>query len=190
MSFMKKVYPLAHWWWIHWSNFRWRDVERYNEEIDEKYSHLSSIDDISKMTVEMYKNFKWTADNIDQLFDAICPPPYNYKRFSEGVLKDDCDGYHSLMYQVLHANSIECYLLSVVCWKYGHCILLFNFQNKWYTMDYNSVSKSFDSSKEAIESYDASYAKRCKVSSIDTNGLVEYNYKKGKFYNVSTKKLK
>ena len=188
-SFLSKVYPLLHTWWIFWSNHRWKDVERFNQEVDKEYLDLDSIDKIKSMTKEAYKNFKWTMDGPDQLFDSMCPPPYNYKRFKEGILKDDCDGYHALMYQILHANNIECYLMSVVDWQWGHCILLFKFQDKWHTMDYTSVHDAFDTAEEAIKSYTDDYAKRCRRKYLDTNGFVEYDYKTGKWKNKLKKDL-
>ena len=187
-SFLSKVYPLLHTWWIFWSNHRWKDVERLDASIDEKLDDiklkpLESLDDIKVMTKNMYKKFEWTADGPDQLFDSMCPPPYNYKRVKEGILKDDCDGYHALMYQILHANNIECYLLSVVDWLWGHCILLFKFDGKWHTMDYTSIQEAYDTGKEAIKAYTDDYAQRCRRKYLDTNGLVEYDYEKGKWKN-------
>lgn len=190
-SFLSKVYPLLHTWWIFWSNHRWKDVERYNQVIENKeLLDLDSIDKIKSMTKNVYTKFEWTMDGADQLFDSICPPPYNYVRYKTGVLKDDCDGYHSLIYHILHANNIECYLMSVVDWLWGHCILLFKFEDKWYTMDYTSVHQSFDSAEEAIKSYTDDYAKRCGRKYLDTNGFVEYDYEKGIWKNKPKKDLK
>ena len=193
-SFLSKVYPLLHCWWILWSNHRWKDVERHNMIIDDKVDEwilkpLNSISDIKAMTCQAYKRFEWTRDGVDQLFDSMCPPPYNYVRYKTGVLKDDCDGYHALMYQILHANNIECYLMSVVDWQWGHCILLFKFENNWYTMDYTTIRKPFATAEEAIKDYDDDYAQRCRRKYLDTNGFVEYDYEKGIWKNKPKKEL-
>lgn len=195
MSLVEKLYPVIHWWWITWSNFRWRNVERLNPNIDDEchgYS-LRGLDSwlkISELSEKVYKNFKWTADGFDQLFDSMCPPPYNYERYKTGTLKDDCDGFHTLMYQILHANGIECYLMAVIDKQWSHCILILKFNNQWFTLDYDSLSKGFDHAEDCIKSYNASYAKRCGREKLETNGFVEYDYTNGKWINKKKETLK
>lgn len=194
-SFLSKIYPLMHFWWITWSNHRWKDVERHNQEIDKelfgyKQLGIKTYLDVDILTNNVYKKFEWTRDGVDQLFDSICPPPYNYVRYKTGVLKDDCDGYHALMYHILHANGIECYLMSVADWLWGHCILLFKLDNKWYTMDYTTIHKGFENVEDSIKEYDEDYAKRCRRKYLDTNGFVEYDYEKGIWKNKPRKELK
>lgn len=189
-SFLGKLYPIAHWWWINWSNYRWKNVERFDTKIDDELLGLNTYVKLSSTACKMYKKFKWTADGADQLFDSICPPPYNYKRYKDGLLEDDCDGFHSLMLHIFRINGIESYLMSVVNTQCGHCILLFKFNNKWYTLDYNSMSKSYENVDDCINAYNDDYASRCNNKKTFANGFVSYNYEKGKWENKLKKELK
>lgn len=187
--FLKTIYPLCHWWWIHWSNVRWSKVERHSEEID-CYNDLKDFDSIQAMIKDIYNNhYTWTADNVDQLFDAICPPPYNYYRYkTKPVLKDDCDGFHSLVYHFLHCNGYECYLLSLVDFRVGHCVLAYKSNDKWYVINYTKIYGGYESLSALIENYNAEYSKQQKIDKISANGLVEYDYKKGKLKNKKLNK--
>lgn len=60
----------------------------------------------------------------------MCPPPYNYERYLKGVLKDDCDGFHALVYHCLFNCDINCCLLAVESPKGSHCVLLFKYGDK------------------------------------------------------------
>jgi hypothetical protein len=78
----------------------------------------------------LYAKFDYTKDGIDQLGDSITPPPQNYAHYLQDTVKDDCDGFHSLMYHCVKKSGIECYLLSVVSNDGGHCVLVFNVNGK------------------------------------------------------------
>lgn len=178
-------------WWVFWSNFRFRKAVRENIEILEE-DKARTISEIKSLVKKLYKKFTWTKDGIDQLGDAVTPPPQNYKHYLNGELKDDCDGFHSLVYHCLHNSGIECYLLSVIALNSGHCVLLMKLNNKWRVIDYTDVYNGYDTPQEAIESYNKEYvALYTKAESeVYANSLTRYNYEIGKFKLVDAEELK
>lgn len=170
-------------WWCWWSNKRFKNCIRSNigtEPIDK----VGTLSELQELVQRLYGCFIWTADGIDQLGDAITPPPQNYAKYLEMPLKDDCDGFHSLVYHCLYNSGIDCYLLTVNTTKFneGHCVLLFYLDGKWYVNDYNTIYEGFDTYQEAIDDYNEHYVVNYKCQgSILYNGLVEYSYVTGKF---------
>ena len=116
-------------WWPMWSNVRWKKEAHCEVDVNEE-DHVKTLADIKKLVKRLYSKFTWTADDASQLWDCICPPPYNYRRYLEGELKDDCDGFHSLVKHCLDHSGIRCYLLSAVAVGAGHCVLLFQLNDK------------------------------------------------------------
>ena len=178
-------------WWPFWSNIRWNSECKLEAQVEE--AHLvKNLTEIKTLVKTLYTNFNWTADGADQLGDSICPPAYNYKRWQESVLKDDCDGFHSLVYHCLSASNIECYLLSVTHLKGGHCVLLFKYNGKWYVNDYTRVHKGFATAAEAIADYNTTYIKSYEQGKQKYlyNAIVSFDYKAHKFRTVKLKNLK
>lgn len=178
-------------WWPFWSNLRWKKERELNVPVEEVHL-VQYLTEIKTLVKVLYNNFSWTADGADQLGDSICPPAYNYKRWQEGVLKDDCDGFHSLVYHCLTASNIECYLLSVTHLRGGHCVLLFKHKNKWYVNDYSRIHSGFATAAEAIADYNAAYIntyERGKKKYL-YNALVSFDYVAHKFKTVKLKNLK
>ena len=179
-------------WWCWWSNYRFRKCIRSNigTEKEDKAGTLQEIKDLVK---RLYDCFIWTADGIDQLGDAITPPPQNYAIYLEQPLKDDCDGFHSLVYHCLYNSGLDCYLLTVTPSKIkdGHCVLMFYLDGKWYVNDYTKVYPGFEDPQEAIDNYNKAYLVRYKVAGpIIHNGLVEYDYVSEKFKRRNISDLK
>ena len=170
-------------WSVPWSNFRFRHVERHNVGIEPE-DVVTSRTAIINLAKRMFKKFKYTEDGIDQLWDAICPPPYAYSVMnSKGELRDDCDGFHSLMYHCMVRNGMEAYLLLVIAKGAGHCVLTFRFHDIWYVLDYDSLYTGYKTLHEAVESYNASFVQVYKTKSkVYYNGFLKYNYNKGKFH--------
>lgn len=174
---------LAHkFWWIPWSNFRYRKVERYNiacNPEDRAYSELT----IKNLADKMYGKFEYTKDGADKLWDAVCPPPYAYSTISKGEkLRDDCDGFHSLMYHCLNNGAIKPYLMTVNAKGSGHCVLLFHFDFKWYVLDYNTLYIGRYNLNKAIEKYNEDFVEKYKAKSkVYSNLFLRYDYTKGKF---------
>lgn len=171
-------------WWPNWSNFRWRKALKDHALYEE---HLvKNLTEIKALVKTLYKGFKWTADDIKDLGDSITPPAQCYKDFCNGVLEDDCDGFHSLVYHCLSKSGVRCYLMSVISDDSSHCVLVFNYKDKWYVNDYSTVHNGFNTLKEAVEDYNLEFIKRyCKEGSeVVYNGFIEYNYVTGKFKSV------
>lgn len=177
-------------WWCFWSNIRFKKAIRKNIALLDEDKQIKSIIDITKIVDNVYKKFKWTSDGIDQLFDAITPPPQNYQHYVDGLLKDDCDGFHSSVYHILHNNNLLCCLLTTNAINGGHCVLLFKFENKWYINDYKRIYGGNIDIEKTIKDYNEIYQKLYKSKKVLYNGLVRYDYEKGKFYKETLKNLK
>ena len=184
-------------WWCFWSNIRFRKSKRFISDVEfsnrlDIYNlpYTEVIKNIKQLVKNLYKSFKWTADGADQLWDAITPPPQNYQHYLDGILKDDCDGFHSLVHFCLSLNQIECYLLTANEAGGGHCILTFKLNNKWHIVDYSTVYEGYDTLEEAVKAYNDVYVVKYKAKTkVLFNGLVNYDYDKGKFYPVNAKSL-
>ena len=187
--FWKIISDISTLWWCFWSNIRFHKYIRKNIDIKEKYKNINSIEDILKIINELYSKFVYTKDGIDELYDAITPPPQNYQHYLDGELKDDCDGFHSLVYHILYNNKINCCLLTTTALNSAHCILLFKFNNLWYINDYKKIYGGFEDVKETILKYNEIYQNIYKSKPVLFNALVKYNYNKGRFYKTSIKKI-
>ena len=194
-NFLVKVHRLvyklfARHWWPFWSNIRFKKAIRYDRTL-EKEDIVMNLTDIRSQVKKLYNKFTWTRDGIDQLGDAITPPPQNYYQYLSGELRDDCDGFHSLVYHCLYNSGFECYLLSVIALGGGHCVLLFKSKNdKWYVNDYNDIYGGFDTAAEVVEHYNKIYEINYKPKSeVVANDIFSYDYNKGKFSLDKIKKL-
>ena len=142
---------------------------------------VKNLTETKALVKVLYKGFKWTADDIKDLGDSITPPAQCYKDFSDGLLEDDCDGFHSLVYHCLAKSGMRCYLLSAIRVAGSHCVLVFENKGKWYVNDYSKVYDGYESLKEAVEAYNKVYGK---TSEVLYNGFIEFNYQTGKFRSV------
>ena len=190
---MKKILnffaQIAYHWWIFWSNIRFRKNERFNNEVLPE-DKVSTVADVRNLAKKLYKSFEYKSDGVDQLFDAILPPPDAYKKYLTGKLKEDCDGFHSLLLQCLKASNIECYLLAVNAKGSGHCVLIFYMNTLWHVVDYSSVYIGYKVAQNAINKYNTDFVEIYKAKSkVFANTLVDYNYDKGKFKLVKVKKI-
>lgn len=176
-------------WWPLWSNFRWRKALKQCEVKSEDI--VDNLVKIKVLVKKLYSKFKWVADDLRDLGDSITPPAQNYSDYLNGLLEDDCDGFHSLVYHCLQASGVRSYLMSVVTDDMSHCVLVFNYKNKWYVNDYNKVYEGYATLKEAVEAYNISYLDcYCKDGSeVLYNAFIEFNYTTEKFKAV-TKELK
>ena len=167
--------------WVAWSNFLFKKLERFNTEVDES-DKVKNIDDIAYLVRKLYSKFKYTKDGADQFYDAIVPPPETYKRYREGLLKDDCDGFHSLVYHCLKASGFQCYLLITHSVKSGHCTLVFKYQDLWYVCDYTGIYGSTTDLYTTIEEFNLYFERTYSPEKpVNYNALIEYNYETGKF---------
>ena len=188
--FIKFFAPLAIAYWCWWSNIRFRKKIRTDTTLLLDEDRVSTLAEIKKLATKAYRRFKWTEDGPDVLWDAISPPPQAYKYYSDGLLEEDCDGFHALMHYCLSMNGIKSYLFTVTAIGSSHCILLFYFQNKWHVNDYYNVYGPYDTVKEAVEAYNLIFADRYKTESeVFSNQYVDYNYKTGKFKRTTRTKI-
>ena len=170
--------------WVPWSNFRYRKEERHSKELLPRH-RVSSLSDIQKLARVIYRDFKYTKDGPDLLWDAVCPPPYAYEELLSGdPFRDDCDGFHSLLYHCLTQSGIPCYLLIVNAPGGGHCVLTFYFEHCWHVLDYTSLYTNYptatlsDTIAEYADTYVTVYHKK---GPAYFTGLLSYDYESGKF---------
>lgn len=175
-------------WWPIWSNIRWKKESKIVIEFDPN-DKISKFDDIGLLCRRLYSNYEWTKDGIDQLFDSICPPQYNYFRYKTGKLKDDCDGFHALVYYCLKQSGVNCYLLSVCSLGSGHCVLLFEYDDGWYVVDYYSVMSPSFTAADAIKKYNKVFSEKYHARPVIFNALLSYNFDKNKFSAHKTTKI-
>lgn len=175
-------------WWCWWSNYRFKKSIRNNLKVNEE-DLVSTYKQVQALVAKLYKKFEWTADGADQLYDAMTPPPQNYQYYLDGLLKDDCDGFHALVYHCLYNSGIKCSLFTANAINSGHCILAFTLSDKWYVVDYNKVYKGYDTLEEAVDEYNKVYPTIYNSKKIIYNGFIQYDYEKGKWYQTSAKEL-
>ena len=179
----KLIASLSTKFWCWWSNRHFKDAIRVDTTLLLEEDKLTLMKEIRQAISRLFSKFKYTKDGPEQLWDAVTPPPQNYKHYLDGELKDDCDGFHSLVHYVLSMNNIKAYLLSVKAFGAGHCVLLFTFKNKWYVNDYYSIYGPYATPAEAVADYNEKFAKIYKTKSeVLFNAIVNYDYIKGLFY--------
>lgn len=177
-------------WWPFWSNIRWKKAIKKNIPLREE-DKVVNIHEIQPLLCEIMKHFKWTADGFTELWDSMTPPPQNYQYYVDGLLKDDCDGFHAVVYHCLVNCGFECYLLAVETYGSGHCVLLMRDGELWHVIDYTHIYNGFSDPQEAIDNYNIQYQKIYNTKNpVYFNGLIKYDYEKGKFEGVFVKNLK
>lgn len=171
-------------WWPLWSNVRWTNERAAGSSKVNAEDKVRNITEARALVRKLYSRFQWTKDGADQLWDSICPPPYNYDRYKKGILKDDCDGFHSLAYHCIYNSGFKnTYLLSVVTGlSGGHCVLLFKMGSYWYVNDYDVIYGGYTSAKKAVSAYNAIYENKYRPKEkVNFNSTISYNYSKKKF---------
>ena len=185
--FVKFFCDISNSFWVHWSNFRFRKSCRFDTTLlfeDE----IHSFSDISPLIKKLYSEFKYKKDGITQLGDAVLPPSEAYRRYTVDKVmtnkyyKEDCDGFHSLVYHCFKNSNLQCYLLTVNAKGCGHCVLVFRYDSVWYVVDYDTLVGVEPNLKSVIEHYN-NYFKDCYSdgNKVFYNSLLKYDYKKGKF---------
>ena len=200
-KFVNFFLAIATMWWVFWSNLRFKKSVKHisvrDEDLIDGYDPVT----VRKLCSTIYKKFKYTPDGFDKLWDAITPPTQNYKDYTEGEVRDDCDGFHSLLYYFLSYGCDKgeeflkvghIYLLSVCAKGGGHCVLVYEYNHKWHVIDYKTVYKGFNTLEEAVADYNKDYVVKYKDIKGDVfyNGLVEYDFGKEKFKRVRFKDVK
>ena len=180
------VGPLAMRYWCHWSNRHFKNTIRLDQTLLQPEDRVTGITTLNRVLSKLYRTFRYTKDGVDQLYDAITPPPQLYVNYMQGEVKEDCDGFHSLLHYVLSMSNIECYLLTVNAYRAGHCVLICKLKDQWHVVDYRKVYAAFDTMEEAVADYNDLFLINNNVDDYEVsfNGLVDYNYETGKFYYI------
>lgn len=177
-------------WWTFWSNIRFKNSERSDVDLLYTEDFAYNVKEIKSLTRRIYDKFNYTKDGANQLWDAITPPPQNYLNYINGVVNDDCDGFHSTLYHCLHKSNIECYLMSVSGIGSGHCVLVFRLNNLWHVVDYTIVYSGHKNLSDAIKEYNSSYKKIYGYKKeFLYNAIIKYDYDKKKFIGFSLKDI-
>lgn len=181
---------LKHIFWVWWSNhyYKKHGAELHSTEIDPK-DNVKDLQYVRWMVERLYKTFEYTKDSAELLGDAIIPPCEAYKKYKEGKLKDDCDGFHSLVYHCLKQSGFKTYLLTANTGKNGHCVTTFRYMGLWYVVDYNEIYGSCRRLEPSVQEFNDYYSKKyCNNKKVIYNALLEYDYEQGKFVLLNNKK--
>lgn len=147
-----------------WSHFRWRD--RLAGDTLPVPKNIITRADIQSFLNECYPVFEWTMDGITQLTDSYRPLPYLYNEYYDAKkagggnkFKDDCDGYHTVVWHVLNYNSIECALITLVTKPFtkSHTMCAYKVKEsgaaKYYVVDYNSIKGPYKDLESFVDFY-------------------------------------
>lgn len=175
---------IRNYFWIVWSNVHYRNLkgtEMHSTKVDDE-DKVKTLSDVEKLTKRLYRYFEYTKDGAELLFDAILPPCEAYKKYKEGKLKDDCDGFHSLVYHCLKQSGFRTYLLTAQTKKTGHCVTVFRYEGLWYVVDYNNIYGSCRRLEPSIGEFNTYFETNyVNGDKVVINELYEYDYTKGKF---------
>ena len=97
-----------------WSNLRWC---AHRKDTTKEIPTVNA-DNLNSTLREVYNNFEWTMDDWTQLFDSMRPAPYVYNLYfgaenTKTDFKDDCDGFHTVIYHILKNNGYDVALITV-----------------------------------------------------------------------------
>ena len=177
--------------WIWWSNYHYKKIgaELHSTAIDPSDT-ARTMNSLLFLMNKLYDKFHYTKDGADLLYDAMIPPCEAYKQYRNGELKDDCDGFHSLVYHCLKFSGFEAYLLTANSIKSGHCVVIFRMDYFWHVVDYNSIYTSTRTLETSLGEFNDYYSKKyCNGQKVLCNNLYSYDYKQGKFIMHNTKKM-
>lgn len=132
--------------WLAISNIMWRNKNNFLFFYDYYDGEMLPSLWIKQKAEEMFQKFEYTYDKIEN----ILPPDTAYfQAYNNNKLKDDCDGFASLMYHVLCKNyeTLKIENLALFCviplelktLFHSHVVLGVKLSGKWYVVDYNRV---------------------------------------------------
>lgn len=171
-----------------WSRIRWmrkRKIEAV--PCAEQATDIASIKNACSL---VYKNFEWTMDDVSQFFDSYAPVEYLYNVYRNALdnggekIRDDCDGFHSVIYHILTKNNIPAVLLTIATkpLKVAHTMCLFKYRGFYYLVNYCSVKRyNYDTIDEIVEDYAANDSS---IKKVHYWNMHEYDYEKNVFRTV------
>lgn len=144
---------------VKWSNLRnKKNITDY--PVEEIISKPIFIVNIAK---QMYRNFVYKYDDITELFDSMRFPAQCYSDYKQGILIDDCDGFHAALYHVAEKNGYDSYLLTYISTELSksHTVLMIKHNNSYYVNDYTVIYKCV-SIEKVIEILEKKYDTKIK----------------------------
>ena len=174
-----------------WSNLRWCTHRKDTT----KEIPTVNADNLNSTLREVYNNFEWTMDDWTQLFDSMRPAPYVYNLYfgaenTKTDFKDDCDGFHTVIYHILKNNGYDVALITVATKpiKNSHtmCAIKEKIEENgvektvYRIVDYTSLRGPYTSLQDFVDDYryPVRYWK-----------LDQWDYNKKKFRKVSKKEF-
>lgn len=171
-----------------WSKIRWTGKNKETAAPCEETA--KTIQQIKSACSNVYRHFRWTMDDISELFDSFTPVEYLYNKYkeaedSEHKLEDDCDGFHSIIHHILAQNGVESYILSIATKpiKNSHTMCIFKLDDSYYLVDYTSVKKYGTSVSDIVNEY----ISRKKYDKAYYWNTQYWDYKKNKYKNIKLK---
>lgn len=148
---------------VKWSNFRNKD-NLVDCEVDEVVTRPIELASIGK---KIDAKFTYQYDGPTELFDSMRFPAQCYTDYKNGLLKDDCDGFHAALYHVAEKNSFDSYLLTYIPTKLSksHTVLLVKHEGYYYVFDYRVLRAKSKDINEIIKTIET----KCKVNIISYN---------------------
>ena len=167
-----------------WSKLRWKyNDNKYNFDIEIE----KTLNGIEKLAKSVYSVFEWTMDGVSQLFDAYRHPYQCYNDYITALqtgkkIKDDCDGFHTVLYYILEQNQIPSGLLTIVDKNItqSHTVCIFYLNFKYYIIDYDKIYNGYTSLDNCVTNYILQKKYNYLYSTIH-----KFSYDKNKFYKTT-----
>lgn len=173
-----------------WSKIRWKS--KLSVKSNMCYEQLDTIDDVKSMCKDVYNTFEWTQDGLDELFDSYRPVEYLYTEYiknkgTNNKFKDDCDGFHSVIYHILVHNGYDAGLITIITNPLlkSHTMAIFKDRYCYYLVDYNELMKFSDSCsiQDIVDSYNRANSYKPEYYW----NIQQYDYDTCTFYTIKEK---
>lgn len=172
-----------------WSMIRWCGKRKIDSE-----PVFEVTDSNLKATLrDVYSHYTWTADDLSQLGDSICPPPYLYNWYldiknseSSDKVKGDCDDYHALIYHILKNNGYEVALISLATKPItqSHTMTVIKDTAEDGSVSYRVIDYTSVKTYASLEEFIGSYKLPVRVWTLDI-----YDYEARRFRNLVPNKF-
>lgn len=164
-----------------WSLIRWNGKRKIDSE------EVIEVNDNNLKTTlaDIYSHYTWTMDDISQLGDSLRPAPYLYNWYltakastTNEKVKDDCDGYHTIVYHILKNNGYNVALITVATKPItkSHTMTVIKDTNDDGTVSYRVIDYKNIKSYASLEEFVVNYTYTVRVWSLDV-----YNYEARRF---------
>lgn len=167
-----------------WSMIRWNGKRK----IDSEPVFEVTDDNLQSTLKDVYSHYVWTMDDISQLLDSICPPPYLYNWYldiknsdSSDKVKGDCDDYHALIYHLLINNGYDAALITFATKPItkSHTMTVIKDTAEDGTVSYRVIDYTSIKTYASLEEFAESYKYPVRVWTLDM-----YDYRTRRFRNL------